>query len=78
MASGGNNINAIRTSPNISAHVLYGAVVGGPLENDKFWDYRDDWVTNEVAIDYNAPLVALAAMMVSLDYPQVIASLKKR
>jgi endoglucanase len=68
MAAGGNDIGNIRNSPPVTAHVLYGAVVGGPLESDKFWDYRDDWVTNEIAIDYNAPLVALAAMMVGVGF----------
>ena len=40
MASGGSDIGAIDTSPPIEAYVLYGAVVGGPDRNDKFWDIR--------------------------------------
>jgi endoglucanase len=40
-------------------------MVGGPLESDRYWDWRDDWVQNEVALDYNANLPAIAAMMVS-------------
>jgi len=47
-ASGGDNIGDIRNDPPVPAHVLYGAVVGGPLENDQFWDWRDDWVQTEV------------------------------
>ncbi|KAK8861677.1 hypothetical protein IAR55_002500 [Kwoniella newhampshirensis] len=61
-ASGGDNIQAIRTSPQTEAHVLYGAVVGGPLSDDRFWDWRDDWVQTEVALDYNAMIPTLASM----------------
>lgn len=48
-ASGGDNIGDIRNDPPVPAHVLYGAIVGGPLENDQFWDWRDDWVQTEVS-----------------------------
>lgn len=65
MASGGDNINAIRTQPKVEAHVLYGAMVGGPLQYDRFWDWRDDWVQTEVALDYNSVIPGLAAMQVS-------------
>ncbi|WRT65801.1 uncharacterized protein IL334_002750 [Kwoniella shivajii] len=61
-ASGGTNIKAIRTSPATEAHVIYGAMVGGPLSDDKFWDWRDDWAQTEVALDYNAMIPTLAAM----------------
>ncbi|WVR03728.1 hypothetical protein IAU60_000723 [Kwoniella sp. DSM 27419] len=61
-ASGGTNITQIRTSPAEEAHVLYGAMVGGPLSDDRFWDWRDDWVQTEVALDYNAMIPTLAAM----------------
>ncbi|WP_309380989.1 glycoside hydrolase family 9 protein [Cerasicoccus frondis] len=47
-----NNIN----SPANNLHVLYGALVGGPKSANDF-DYvddRTDYVTNEVAMDYNA------------------------
>lgn len=47
--------------PPQEAYVLYGAVVGGPDARDQFWDLRSDWVQNEVALDYNAPLLTLAA-----------------
>jgi endoglucanase len=43
------------------AHVLYGAVVGGPDKSDRFFDIRDDWPQTEVALDYNAPMLTLAA-----------------
>lgn len=65
LSSGGTNLNDIRNSPQEEAHVLYGAVVGGPLKNDKFWDYRDDWVQNEVALDYNANWPGIAAYMIA-------------
>jgi len=61
LAAGGTDPNNIRNSPPEEAYVLYGAVVGGPLKNDKFWDWRDDWAQNEVALDYNANVPALAA-----------------
>jgi len=33
---------------------LYGALCGGPGENDEWADDRTDYVRNEVALDYNA------------------------
>lgn len=65
MASGGDNISAIDTSPPVEAYVLYGAVPGGPDKNDKYWDLRGDWIESEPAMDYNAPFLTLAAMHVS-------------
>ena len=35
-------------------HTLYGALVGGPNKNDQYTDLRTDYVSNEVACDYNA------------------------
>jgi endoglucanase len=46
------------------AHVLYGAVIGGPDKNDNYFDIRDDWPQTEVALDYNAPLLTIAAASV--------------
>jgi hypothetical protein len=34
--------------------VLVGALVGGPGSNDNYEDKRDNFQTNEVAVDYNA------------------------
>ena len=48
----------------MNEHVLYGAMVGGPLANDRFWDWRDDWIQTEIALDYNAMVPTLAAMQV--------------
>lgn len=66
-ASGGSDIARINESPAVTAHVLYGAVVGGPDKNDDFWDERSDWVQTEVALDYNAPLLSLVAWKVQTD-----------
>ena len=45
-------------------YVLYGAVVGGPDKNDRFWDLRSDWVQGEVGLYYVAPMVTLAAQSI--------------
>ena len=42
-------------------HVLYGALVGGPDQNDEHNDITKDWVYNEVTIDYNAAFVGACA-----------------
>jgi endoglucanase len=55
--------NAGDSQPN--QHILYGALVGGPGSVNDF-DYNDsrgDWVTNEVATGYNAPLTGALAYM---------------
>ena len=44
-------------------HVLYGALAGGPDENDEHNDITKDWTYNEVTIDYNAAIVGAAAGM---------------
>lgn len=44
-------------------HVLTGALVGGPKLNGSYTDSASDYVCNEVAIDYNATLVAAAAAL---------------
>ncbi len=46
------------------AHVLLGALVGGPT-NGGYTDTADNYQCNEVAIDYNATLVAAAAAIYS-------------
>ncbi|CAE6422473.1 unnamed protein product [Rhizoctonia solani] len=63
-ASGGSDITNINSSPPQMAHVLYGAVIGGPDKNDNYFDIRDDWPQTEVALDYNAPLLTIAAASV--------------
>ncbi|KAJ9110591.1 hypothetical protein QFC22_006709 [Naganishia vaughanmartiniae] len=63
-ASGGNNASQINTNPPEMAHTLYGALIGGPNAADEFYDLRDDYPETEVALDYNAPLLSLAAWQV--------------
>jgi len=48
MASGGDDISKINTSPPAMAYTLYGAIVGGPNKQDKYYDIRDDWPQTEV------------------------------
>lgn len=48
MASGGYNLDKIDSDPPQEAHVLYGAVVGGPDKRDNFYDIRSDWPQTEV------------------------------
>ena len=61
MASGGDDIQNINTKPQKETYVLYGAVVGGPDKQDRYFDLRDDWPETEVALDYNAPMLSLVA-----------------
>ena len=48
MASGGDDISNINTSPPAEAYTLYGGVVGGPDKRDRYYDLRDDWPQTEV------------------------------
>ena len=41
-------------APGPNPQVLYGALVGGPDQNDFYEDERNDYVKNEVANDYNS------------------------
>ncbi|KAE9410328.1 glycoside hydrolase family 9 protein, partial [Gymnopus androsaceus JB14] len=70
MSSGGDDINQVDTSPPLSqgnTYVLYGGVVGGPDQYDRFFDIRSDWVETEVGMDYMAPLLTLTAMHIITD-----------
>ena len=46
-------------------HVLNGALVGGPKAPDDYSynDARSDYITNEVAIDYNAGFTSALAFL---------------
>lgn len=55
------DIANINTVPAHEAYILYGAVPGGPLSSDLFWDLRGDWVQSEPALDYTAPLLTISA-----------------
>ncbi|CAL1533203.1 unnamed protein product [Lymnaea stagnalis] len=50
--------------PNV--HTLYGALVGGPGQNDDYTDDRSNYVNNEVACDYNAGFQTAVAGLKSL------------
>ncbi|MDQ2087217.1 glycoside hydrolase family 9 protein [Herbivorax sp. ANBcel31] len=47
--------------PSPHRFVLYGALVGGPGEEDQHIDETADYIYNEVTIDYNAAFVGAAA-----------------
>ena len=51
-----------------NAHVNFGALVGGPVRADdmSYTDIRSDYVSNEVALDYNAGLTGAFARSVEL------------
>ncbi|KAG0165755.1 hypothetical protein DFQ28_008331 [Apophysomyces sp. BC1034] len=66
-AAGGTDISNINSSPPEEKYVLYGAVVGGPDQDDKFYDIRDDYDQTEVALDYNAPFQGLIAYQLSVN-----------
>ncbi|AWB46889.1 endoglucanase [Paenibacillus sp. CAA11] len=52
--------------PSEHRHVLYGALVGGPSKTDAYTDSIGDYVSNEVAIDYNAAFTGALAKMAIL------------
>ncbi|HLF27348.1 MAG TPA: glycoside hydrolase family 9 protein [Anaerolineae bacterium] len=56
-----NNMN----TPTYTRHILYGALVGGPenTSDSSYNDSRDDFVSNEVATDYNAGFTGALARM---------------
>jgi hypothetical protein len=53
-------------SPTDNRHVLYGALVGGPASasDTDYVDDRSNYVTNEVALDYNAGFTGALARLV--------------
>lgn len=57
--------------PATSRHVLYGALVGGPDQNDHYVDARDNFVMNEVALDYNAGWTALLSSLAKSEPGQI-------
>jgi len=60
------------TKPN--PQVLYGALVSGPDENDNYKDLREEYIYNEVTLDYNAGCQAAVA---GLKHLEVRASRQK-
>ncbi|KAF2397745.1 Six-hairpin glycosidase [Trichodelitschia bisporula] len=65
LASGGSDADNIDNDPPVEAHVLYGGVVGGPDKNDMYYDQRSDWKQTEVALDYQPPLLIIAAHQIA-------------
>lgn len=59
-AAHGSKTNSMLDPPE-HRHTLWGALVGGPDANDQHNDVTTDYVSNEVAIDYNATLVGALA-----------------
>ncbi|XP_071116317.1 endoglucanase 4-like [Haliotis cracherodii] len=53
-------------SPAPNPQILYGALVGGPDQNDNYVDDRTDYVKNEVACDYNAGMQSAIAGIIHL------------
>ncbi|TXT15499.1 hypothetical protein VHUM_00002 [Vanrija humicola] len=64
-ASGGDNVLDVRNDPPTEPYIIYGAIPGGPLKSDEFWDYRDDWVQSEPALDYSSSFPAIAAYKIA-------------
>ena len=54
------------TDSNPNPNILYGALVGGPDQNDVWVDDRTDYRRNEVAIDYNAGFQSSIAGLIDL------------
>ncbi|OUM64911.1 glycoside hydrolase family 9 protein, partial [Piromyces sp. E2] len=50
--------------PTVNVHILYGALAGGPDEQDQWLDYRPDYQKNEVALDYNVCYAAVCAYLI--------------
>lgn len=49
--------------PKYHRHTLVGALVGGPSASDAYTDQVNDYVSNEVACDYNAGFVGVLAKL---------------
>ncbi|MDR0197360.1 MAG: glycoside hydrolase family 9 protein [Oscillospiraceae bacterium] len=62
-------------NPSPGRHVLTGALVGGPGNNDDYSDDVGNYVNNEVACDYNAGFTAALAKMYGVYGGTLIADL---
>uniref|UniRef100_A0A2C9JEE4 Endoglucanase n=1 Tax=Biomphalaria glabrata TaxID=6526 RepID=A0A2C9JEE4_BIOGL len=62
------NLHATTPSP----QVLVGAIVGGPEADDSYADNREDYVLNEVALDYNAGFQGALAGIVHLQAKNIL------
>ena len=59
-------LSPFRLKPTIF-QILYGALVGGPNQNDQYTDDRNDYIANEVACDYNAGWQGTLAALIQQD-----------
>lgn len=50
--------------PEFTRHTLYGALAGGPNNDDSYTDDRSNYINNEVACDYNACFSGVMAALV--------------
>ena len=57
--------NNLTGPPTNSRHTLYGALVGGPGVSDDYTDSRSDYVSNEVATDYNSGFSGALARIIA-------------
>lgn len=57
------NWETFKDSTGPTTHILYGAIVGGPRQDDSHNDKRSDYRSNEVTVDYNAGFTGLVAGM---------------
>jgi len=65
--SEGTACSSLFMDPMPNPNVLHGALVGGPsAPDDKFPDDRSDYITSEVAVDYNAMYTVATAAAMSL------------
>jgi len=52
-------------NPGPNPQILYGALVGGPDDNDNYVDDRADYVANEVSCDYNSGFQGAVAGLIA-------------
>ncbi|NYC95312.1 hypothetical protein DFN09_003299 [Clostridium acetobutylicum] len=60
-AASGRNESAGEKKTEPEKHILYGALVGGPDQNDSYIENIEEYQHSEVAIDYNAGFVGALA-----------------
>lgn len=61
LAPGGIDLARINTVPKVEAHVLHGAVVGGPNSKDQYCDLRNDYDQSEPALDTVSPMISISS-----------------
>jgi endoglucanase len=59
--AGHGSFNGSLVDPTHHRHILWGGLVGGPNPEDQHADLTEDFIYNEVALDYNAGLVGALA-----------------